>query len=789
MTFAPGFGVLLRGWRQAAGLTQEALAERAGLSVEAVRVLEAGRRRNPRPATVEQLAAALGLSAADRSRLTDAARRRQTGISYDLPADVDDFSGREKEVRELLDSLTGTAPAVSLVSVAGMGGVGKTALAVHSARRLGSTFPDGSLYLNLGAHSSGEPAQPLELLKRLLRALGVGEGHIPAEVNEAAARYRSVLAGRKVLVLLDDAASSSQVAPLIPGAGGSAALITSRKQLTDLAGVRQLRLDVLSDLDAIELLSALLGEPGVEEDREAAMAVIRLCGHLPLALRIAAGYLVGQDGKSLGQLATELESSRTKVLSTGGGGVRASIDLSLRALADDPRPIARVAAEVFPVAALLGVDDFALGAAAAATGRSIDQVEDALEYLVDVSLLETPQLHRYRMHDLVAEVGRELAQATLGTTGVETVRLRVLDHYLALTWRIDEHAAPRDALRDWPDPAWSLAAKHLSLDAATEALDADRHNLVAAVATAVSGSPVQRRAVIRIATGMNNYGLSRKRWSEWQAILEAAVDVVGEFDEPVAAGMVHFDLGIVHNELDDFAAGAEQFAHAVGYAREVGVEAFEAGALLHLSHALERANRLAEARAMAEQVQAQQPDEQIASWIALILGMIAGKERDLSGQRTAFDRSIALYRAVGAPPRALAMRYRTIGESLAEAGEYSQAEAAYRQALTRYRDESDEMNVAAVLDCLAAALLSSGRLDEAEAVLLEALPLAHEQEQWDCEARLHISRGRRFDVLGRDAEAIDAWQRALRIYEYHGAAAADDVREILAKRQCGSSGS
>lgn len=779
MTFAPGFGVLLRGFRQGAGLTQEALAARADLSVEAIRVLEAGRRRNPRPVTVEQLATGLGLAAADRSRLVDAARRRQAGTSRDLPADVDDFSGREVEIRELLDSLTGAAPAVSLVSVAGMGGVGKTALAVHAARRLSSTFPDGFLYLNLGAHSGGEPAQPLELLKRLLRVLGVDEGQIPAELDAAAARYRSVLAGRRVLVLLDDAGSSSQVAPLIPGTAGSAALITSRMQLVGLAGVRQLRLDVLSDPDAIELLSALVGEQRVEEDREAALAVVRLCGRLPLALRIAAGYLAGQTGKTLGQLAVDLESSRTKILSADGGGVRASLDLSLRALADDPRPIAQAAVEVFGVAALLGVDDFALRAAAAATGRAIDEVEDALEYLVDVSLLETPQLHRYRMHDLVREVGREQAQSALGTTGTDAVRRRVLDHYLALAWRIDEHAEPREALGDWPEPEWSSGAKDLELEAAIELLDADRQNLVAAVRTAANGSPVERRTVTRLAIGMNNYGLSRKRWSEWQAVLEAAAAVVGEFGDPVAAGMVHFDLGIVHNELDAFVAGAGQLASAVGYAREVGVAAFEAAAVLHLSHALERVNRLAEARAMAEQVQAQQPDEQISSWIALILGMIAGKEKDLSGQRADFDRSIELYRAAGAPARHVAMRYRIIGESLAEAGEYIQAEAAYREALSRYREASDEMNVAAVLDCMAATLVASGRLDEAAAVLLEALPLAREQQQWDCEARVHVSLGRRLSALGQAAEAADAWRTALGIYEYHGAAAAEDVRELL----------
>jgi tetratricopeptide (TPR) repeat protein/transcriptional regulator with XRE-family HTH domain len=780
MTFAPGFGVLLRGFRRQAALTQEALAEGAGLSVEAIRLLEAGRRRNPRPATVRQLARALDLSEHDGARLAEAAGQRSAVAGHELPPDIYDFSGRAAELQELLDALTGAAPAVAVVSVAGMGGIGKTALAVHGARRLTGMFPDGFLYLNLRAHGGGEPAQPLELLQRLLRALGVDEGQVPVEADVAAARYRSVLAGRKVLVLLDDAASAAQIAPLIPGKGGSAALITSRRQLTELAGLRQLRLDVLSDAEALELLSALVGEGQVEEEREAALAVARLCGHLPLALRIAAGYLSGQQDKSVGQLAAELEGSRTTVLSADGNGVRASVGLSLRALAADPRPIAPTAAETFPIAALLGTDDFALHAAAAAMDRPVREVEDALEHLVDISLLETPQLHRYRMHDLVAEVGRELAQATLGRAGTETVRLRVLDRYLALVWRIDEHAAPREALGEWPDPEWSSAAKNLDLEAAIELLDADRQNLVAAVRAAAGGSKAQRRAVIRIAAGMNNYALSRKRWSEWRAVLEAAVTVIGEFDEPVAAGMVHFDLGIVHNELEDFEAGAGQLACAVGFAHDVGVGAFEAAAKLHLSHALERANRPAESRAIVEQVQKQQPDEQIASWIALILGMIAGKEKDLSGQRTAFDRSIELYRVAGAPARALAMRYRTIGESLAETGEYEGAEGAFQEALSLYRGEHNAMDIAAILECLGTAYVSSGRFDKAEAVLLEALPLVQEQQQWDCEARIQVALGRRLAALGQIGEAEDAWRQALGIYESHGAAAAEDVRELLA---------
>jgi tetratricopeptide (TPR) repeat protein len=220
-----------------------------------------------------------------------------------------------------------------------------------------------------------------------------------------------------------------------------------------------------------------------------------------------------------------------------------------------------------------------------------------------------------------------------------------------------------------------------------------------------------------------------------------------------------------------------ELTEAVGCARESGVVEFEAHSLIHLSHALERVYRLAEARAVAEQAKVLQPEN---GWIDLVLGMIAGKEKDLAGQRESFERSLRRSRADGSDRRTLAMRHRVIGESFAEAGEYEAAVEAYLEALAGYQEAADEMNIAAILECLGTAYVSDGRLDEAAAVLSQALPLVQAQEQWDCEARIHVALGRRLARLGQIAEAAEAWRQALGIYEYHGAAAADDVRELLA---------
>lgn len=721
--------------------------------------------------------AALDLAEAERTSLELAARR--TKASKDLPADIDDFSGRTREVDELVAAFTGTTNVVAVVSVAGMGGVGKTTLAVHGAVLLSERFPDGVLSVALRGHGGGEPADPLEVLQRLLRALGTREEEIPDELDHAAARYRSALADRRVLILLDDAANSAQVIPLVPGVGGSAALITTRKQLAGLAGLRQLRLDVLSDAEALDLLGAVVGARRVEVDRESALKVARLCGHLPLALRIAGGYLSGHPRQSLDQLATELENSRPQVLSADGGGVRASIDLSLRALKADPRPVAQIAAQIFPVVALLGEDDFALRAAAAALQLPLHKVEDSLEHLVDVSLLETPELNHYRMHDLVKEVGRELAEATLGQAGIDAVRSRVLDHYLSLLWRIEELGEPGGMSDNWREPEWSLAAKDLDEDAAVELLDADRANLVAAVRAAARGSRAERLTVVRMAAGMNNFGPLRKRWSEWRAVLEAGAGAVGEFDDPVAAGMIHFDLGLVYDELNEFERGAEQLVRAVAAARAIGEEPFEVAALVNLAHALEQANRLPEARASAVEALSHQPDERMASWIELVLGMIAGKEKDLAGQRSAFERSLEFFRTIEAPPQAMAMRYRIIAESLVASGEYAQADAAFRQARAHFDDEDEQLNIAALLDQFGNLLVTTGQLDEAAQVLAEGFDLAVRHELWDVEAGIRVGLGRRFEALGSTDQARAEWLRALAIYERNGAAAADGVRKLL----------
>lgn len=251
-----------------------------------------------------------------------------------MPADIATFVGRERIVADIAAELTGTPRTpggLVMVSIAGMGGIGKTALAVHIGRQLSSAFPAGQLYLNLRGHSDSDPMSPAEALGRLLRTFGTPPGEIPDDVRTSSARYRAILADRPMLILLDDAASASQVEPLLPGSGGSVVLITSRKRLSGLAGARQVGLDPFSEKEALGLLGSELDPGRIGAEQAAALEIVKLCGRLPLAVRIAGTYLADRPGLTLAQLAGELsdENSRLGMLSAEDIGVRSSIGLSL----------------------------------------------------------------------------------------------------------------------------------------------------------------------------------------------------------------------------------------------------------------------------------------------------------------------------------------------------------------------------------------------------------------------------------------------------------------------------
>ncbi|WP_328328005.1 tetratricopeptide repeat protein [Kribbella sp. NBC_00382] len=780
-------GGLLRTHRAAAGLSREALAERAALSVEAIRALENGRRRYPRPSTIEQLAGALGLPAGEQDLLVQAAQRPASQIvPRQLPPDLADFVGREQALDELVGALT-AAPAAAggavLVAIAGMGGIGKTSLAVRAAQQTADAFPDGQLYVDLRGHG-GDPVPPLEALGRLLWTLGVRD--VPDELAAASARYRSMLAGRRVLLMLDNAASASQVGPLLPGTAETVTLVTSRRRLSGLDGARHLPLDLLSEAEGVRLLGSV-AEHRTEQEPTAAAEVVRLCGRLPLALRIAGTYLADRPELSLAQLAAALtdEQSKLGVLSSTGLGVRSSLGVSIEALAASTRKVDQTAARALPLISLLPGDDFSLRVAAAALGLPAIEVETALEHLVDVNLLETPALRRYRIHDLIRAVGHDLALSMTSEEDRAALRLRVLDQYVAMLWRSDE-LDPQSPVRDkWHDPAWVAGAMDLpDLESALEEFEADRNSLVLTAQAAATGSAAERERVIRIAVGASLACRHHRRWLEWKQLNEFAVGVVDERSDPQGAFMIHFDLGLAQAELGDFAGGADHLATARRLAAELGEAEYEAKSLMNLAHMLEQADRLDEGRVAAQDSMEQAirlGHESLEAYSRLILGQIAGKEGEFETQRAAFESTIGVIRRTDRPVRVAAMQL-TIAEAYRTTGRYDEAVDALQQAEVIHRALGSDGGVAEVLDHLGAVWFELGRYEDALESQQDALKLALDVEAQDREANVRLRMGQTLAALGRVDEARVEWQAALRFYESQGSPQSAHARQLLARQ-------
>jgi DNA-binding SARP family transcriptional activator/tetratricopeptide (TPR) repeat protein/transcriptional regulator with XRE-family HTH domain len=418
-----GVGRLLAGLRVDRGLSQEALAERSGMSVRAIRDLERGHVERPRPTSIASLADALALTDAERAAVEVAAsdpdgRADAHGdvrpelarmVPRQLPPDIGDFTGRDLALERLharvRDRRRGSTALVISAAV-GKAGVGKTTLAVHAAHQLRSLFPDGQLYVNLRGVEA-QALDPAEVLGGFLRALGVDGRLLPDDVDERARLYRSALADRRVLVLLDNAADAAQVRPLLPGGAGNAVLVTSRNRMVELAAAEVIDLDVLPPGQAVELLGKIAGADRIADEPEAARTIAALCGYLPLALRIAGARLAARPHWRLRRLADRLgaEQRRLDELATGDLEVRASVALSYQALSATER-------RAFRLLGLLEVPDFAPWMLSALLEVPALAADEVAERLADAQLLDTVgedaagQL-RYRFHDLLRLYARE----------------------------------------------------------------------------------------------------------------------------------------------------------------------------------------------------------------------------------------------------------------------------------------------------------------------------------------------------------------------------------------------
>src|SRR6266508_1362421 len=711
-------------------------------------------------------------------------------VPAQLPADISGFTGRGDYLRRL-DELTpatdeGAGAAVVISAIAGTAGVGKTALALHWAHRVADRFPDGQLYVNLGGWSAGPPVQPVEVLARFLRALGVPPEQVPVGLDEAGALYRSRLAGKRMLVVLDNARDPGQVRPLLPASPGCLALVTSRSRLTGLVardGATALTLDVLTGEEARALLAWGVGESRVRAEPRAAAALVRLCGHLPLAVRIAAANLSSRPHASIAEYAAQLDTDRLRGLEVDddpAGGLRAAFDLSYDALPADAR-------RLFRLLGLCPGPDVTAQAAAALAGGCVDHAARLLRRLAGGHLVHEHAPGRHSLHDLLRSYAAALVNAGADATERETARRSLYEFYL--------HGVDAAARVLYPQvlrvPARATGttvpitfADHA---AAVAWLDAERPNLVAVVARAAGdGLP---EAAWRLADALRGYLFMRMHMVQWQAVASAGLaaaradedrhgeaaahislavlawtrhqhgDAIGEYERALelarqanwaeGESVVHGNLGNVYGTLGQLTRAADCYRRALAIDQRLGWVAGQATKLANL----------AELYAMAGQLQAAADHHQQT----LALYRQSGSH---SGEGEALTRLGMVHHALG--------RYDDARQFLTQALAVHrhfgnvQALADYQQALDLARTKADPYVVTDLMIGLAAAQHRTGHAPQAIDTVTAALAIAREYAFRVPEARALTTLAATQLHQGNPQQALQHAERALATYAETG---------------------
>jgi tetratricopeptide (TPR) repeat protein/transcriptional regulator with XRE-family HTH domain len=582
-----GFAGVLRGLRARAGLTQEELAEAAGLSPRTVSDLERGLATTPHRDTVRLLADALRLGGWARVEFEAAARGRvapgrargmgPVAATRTLPRDIASFTGRQHELAELADAAAGAGGVVSIHAIGGMAGIGKTAFAVHAAHRLAGRFPAGQIFLPLHAHTPGQqPVDPADALASLLLTIGVPAGQIPADLQARTGLWRDRLAGRPLLLVLDDAADSEQVRPLLPGAGGSLVLVTSRRRLTALEEAQTISLEALPLGEAAGLLVRLAVRPGLSAADPGVAEITRLCGCLPLAIGMLARQLYHHPAWTVAGRAAELAEAtgRLELLATENVSVAAAFDLSYADLTEDQQ-------RLFRRLALHPGTDIDRYAAAALDGTPLADARRGLEALYEQYLLTEPAPGRYRMHDLIREHARALASRLDPSADREQATGRLLDYY--------QHAAARaQALlaRGVPAPATGAAPTAVPVLAGREQALAwartERASLLACLDHATAAG--QHARVIGLTAGLAALLSYDGPWDEAITRHATAVQAARQIDDRPGQAHALTGLGDVRRLTGDYPGAVRDLQEALGICRDLGDRPGQAVALTNLGN-------------------------------------------------------------------------------------------------------------------------------------------------------------------------------------------------------------
>lgn len=774
---AEEFGPLLRRTRRRSGLTQEDLAGASGLSVEGISLLERGVRRQPRRSTLQLLIQAMDLSEKDAAALRLAAEAEEEGEEQapaqsprarELPAAPSALFGRSADLAELraLVSQNPERP----VALTGLGGVGKSALALELAHELADDYPDGLLYMDLRGTDLQERLGRLSALRALMVSLGEDPELLPRDVQRASALWRSATAERRILMLLDDVADLRQAEPLLP-AHGSAVIMTSRKDLgAGSVEVAQHHLAPLKRRTARDMLRALATGRGPQEG-EALDELADRCHGLPLAIRMVGARLTSRSRWPADYFISRIEASGGNLLDleVGALSLRKTLVTSFEELWDSADPVDAQAAQLFLALGLIPGGPVSLTVAGCLVGVNDQEADHAVERLVEVSLLDAgPRPGTYVMHNLLREVARELAAQNLTAKSADEVRGRLIARFTALAWRTRNIARPTprsidlDRLTAACPPGWSEEQCLLEI--------AQHSKIWQALTKSAATAPEEMRvSVARLTLGLITYFVTQVDAAGWVDQLYGALQAIAE-DGCTESPWLRQDLALALSGDGNHDLALEAASTARDEALELGDDQCLGWARMALSLTLSRSGRPGEARREAEAVHElaaaiDDPRLEAASWRDLtILHQDAGRTAEAIH---AGKRALQLYEQVGAP-RGVVMARINLGVVLRDSDAIDLAGPMLEAAVGGARAADDRSLTTEALDELGQWHALRDNTDIAVSMWRQALPLVDQRGSRQREARIRTRLAEALQRLGHQDEATEQLATAAQVHLSRG---------------------